>query len=185
MPVTLKNIWREFAPSGTIDITTDFAWVTGSPVDVRLPRLELTNGAIMLRSLPYRLDGVKGSFTYGPDDQARPKLNIASFTGQHGKCAFAVKGYQRSGANGDWLAHFDEFKVDKLTPNVEFLKTLAGMPALQQFFANLDPDQTLSMDGVMELKQTQRPGGPIVTAACSPCIAPTANATCKAKSSAR
>ena len=164
LPARLKQIWREFAPTGTIDVSTDISLVTGQPVDIRLPRLELSNGSLMLRSLPYRLDEVKGSFTFGPDEQGLPMLNIASFSGRHGEFATAVKGYQRTKSNGIWIAHFDEFTIDNLTPNVEFLKSLAGMPGLQQFFANLDPFQTLRLEGVMELSGTPDSDDPITAA---------------------
>ena len=154
LPVRLKQLWREFSPSGTIDVTTDISFITGRPVDIRLPRLELKNGSIRLKSLPYQLDDVQGSFTFGPDDNGLQRLNIASFSGKHGEFATAVKGYQQCRENGEWLAHFDEFTIDNLVPNVEFLKSLAGMPGLQQFFANLDPFQALRLDGVMELRGT-------------------------------
>ncbi len=164
LPVRLKQLWREFSPSGTIDVTTDIAFITGRPVDIRLPRLELTNGSITLRSLPYQFDDVKGSFTFGPDEQGLATLSIASFSGKHGDFAAAVKGYQRCEANGNWRAHFDEFTIDNLVPNVEFLKSLAAMPGLQQFFANLDPFQALRLEGVMDLKGTGAPGDPITAA---------------------
>ena len=164
LPKRMKQLWREFSPNGTIDVTTDISLMTGHPVDIRLPRLELTNGSIRLKSLPYQLDEAKGSFTFGPDDQGRQTLNVGSFSGKHGDFSTAVKGYQRCEENGNWHAHFDEFTIDNLVPNVEFLKSLAGMPGLQQFFANLDPFQAFRLEGVMDLKGTGVEGDPITAA---------------------
>ncbi len=164
LPVRLKQLWREFSPSGTIDVTTNISFITGRPVDIRLPRLELTNGSIMLKSLPYQLDDVQGSFAFGLDEKEQATLSITSFSGKHGEFLAAVKGYQRCEEEGKWRAHFDEFTIDNLVPNVEFLKSLAGMPGLQQFFANLDPFQALRLEGAMELRGTGVEGDPVSAA---------------------
>jgi hypothetical protein len=164
LPVRLKQLWREFSPTGTIDVTTEISLITGQPVDIRLPRLELTNGSIQLKSLPYQLDEVKGSFQFGPNEKGQPTINIASFTGKHGDFSAALKGYQRCEEEGKWVAHIDEFTINNLVPNVEFLKSLARMPGVQQFFANLDPFQALRLEGVMELRGTGMEGDPISAA---------------------
>lgn len=164
LPVRLKQLWREFSPSGMIDVTTDINLITGKPVDIRLPRLELTNGSVRLKSLPYQLDDVNGRFEFGPDERGLMTLHVASFTGKHGDFVAAAKGYQRCEEDGGWRAHFDEFSIDNLVPNVEFLKSLAGMPALQQFFANLDPFQALRLEGAMELRGTGVEGDPVSAA---------------------
>ncbi len=164
IPTTLQRVWRDLAPTGMVDVVTELRWVTNQSFDLRLPNVEWSNGSLTLKSLPYRLDKAHGSFTYGPGEKGQPKLVIQSFEGHHGEMATAVSGFQTFDPNGNWKVHFDKFAIRDLTPNAELLASLAAMPGLRQVFENLDPHQTLRMDGVMDLRGTPDPADAITAA---------------------
>lgn len=164
LPASLRRTLNEFSPTGTLNLTTEVHWATGQPVNVQLPEVSLTDGSVRLRSLPYQLQNVQGQFTYLPGENGLPRLTIQSFSGRHGDLITAVKGYQKFEPNGDWRAHFDEFSVENLTPNTELLDSLAQLPGLQQVFASLNANQSLRLNGIMDLRGTPDPQGPVTAA---------------------
>lgn len=164
VPASLQRVWGEFNPTGLVDAVAEVNWLTGQSAVVRLPSLELSNGSATLKSLPYRLDNLRGSFSYGPDGKGLPFLLAKSIQGRHGEMQLSATGWQSLDADGDWQAHCDKFTIENLTPNQELLNALSQLPGLRQLFANLDPAQLLKMDGVMDFRGSSDPGVPITAA---------------------
>ena len=157
MPAALKRVWNEFRPTGVVDVVTDVHWLSDQPADIRMPSIELTKGSLSLKMLPYRLDDLRASFSYGPDEHGLPKVVINSIEARHGETKTLASGYQSVESNGNWQAHFDKFTIENLTPNQELLDALSQMLGLRQLFASLDPKQSLRIDGVMDFKGAADP----------------------------
>lgn len=164
VPASLQRVWREFNPTGFVDVVTDVHWLTDRSADIRMSSIELTKGSLSLKMLPYRLDDLRASYTYDTDANGLPMVVAKSIQARHGDTTLSASGYQTSEANGNWRAHYDKFTVENLTPNQELLKALSQLPGLQQLFASLDPQQTLRFDGAMDFKGTSDPEDPITAA---------------------
>lgn len=164
VPKSVQHVWKEFRPSGLVDVVTDVHWLSDRPADVRMSSIELTKGSLSLRMLPYRLDDLRASYSYGPDEQGRPKVVAKLIEARHGETKISASGYSTVETNGMWNAHYDKFTIDNLTPNQELLESLSNLPGLKQLFASLDPNHSLSIDGVMDFKGSSDPGVPITAA---------------------
>ncbi|MFM9965828.1 MAG: hypothetical protein ACKV2Q_32000 [Planctomycetaceae bacterium] len=164
VPASMQRVWREFRPTGLVDVVTDINWLTDRAADIRMSSIELTRGSLSPKMLPYRLDDVRASFTYGLDENGLPTVIAKSITARHGDTTLSASGFQTAEANGNWRAHYDKFTVEDLAPNQELLDALAQLPSLQQLFASLDPQQTLRFDGAMDFKGTADPKDPITAA---------------------
>ena len=75
-----------------------------------------------------------------------------------------VTGWQRVEADGNWRARLEEFTINKLVPDAELKQSLSQLPGLKQVFDALDPKQSLSVEGIMELRGTPDPNDPITAA---------------------
>jgi hypothetical protein len=164
VPASVQRVWREFRPTGLVDVVTDVQWLSDRPAVIRMPSIELTKGSLSLKMLPYRLDDLRASLTYGPDENGLTRIVAKSIEGRHGEMTTSASGYQTVEDNGNWRAHYDKFTVENLVPNQELLDALAQLPGLRQLFSNLDPDQTLRLDGAMDFKGTPDPADPITAA---------------------
>lgn len=164
MPAALKRVWNEFRPTGLVDAVTDVHWLSDRPADIRMSSIELTKGSLSLKMLPYRLDDLHASLSYGSDENGLPKVVIKSIEARHGETRTQASGYQSVESDGNWRAHFDKFTIDNLTPNQELLEALSQLPGLRQLFASLDPKQSLRIDGVMDFKGASDPTVPITAA---------------------
>lgn len=164
VPASVQRVWREFRPTGFVDVVTDVNWVTGEPTQIQMPSIELTKGSLSLRMLPYRLDDLRASFAYEPDENGLPKVICKSLDARHGETLISAAGYSTTEADGNWRAHTDKFTIENLIPNQELLESLSHLPGLQQLFASLDPKQSLKLDGVMQFRGTPDPEDPITAA---------------------
>ncbi|MBC7819053.1 MAG: hypothetical protein IAG10_19360, partial [Planctomycetaceae bacterium] len=164
VPASLQRVWREFRPTGLVDVVTDVHWLTDRAADIRMSSIELTKGSLSLKMLPYRLDELRASYEYGPDQNGLPMVIVKSIQARHDETTLSATGYQSVDANGNWRAHYDKFTVENLTPNQELLDALSQLPGLRQLFASLDPKQTLRFDGAMDFKGTSDPTDPITAA---------------------
>lgn len=157
MPASLKRVWKEFRPTGLVDVVTDVHWLSDRPADIRMSSIELTKGSLSLKMLPYRLDDLRASYSYGPDENGLPKVIAKSIEARHGETKISAAGYSTVEADGNWRAHYDKFTIDNLTPNQELLDSLSQLPGLRQIFASLDPKQSLRIDGVMDFRGSADP----------------------------
>lgn len=164
MPTALKRVWDEFRPTGLVDVVTDVHWLSDRPADIRMSSIELSKGSLSLRMLPYRLDDLRASYSYGLDENGQPKVIAKSIEARHGETRISAAGYSSVEADGNWRAHYDKFTIDNLTPNQELLDALSQLPGLRQIFASLDPKQSLRIDGVMDFKGASDPEVPITAA---------------------
>ncbi len=164
MPAALKRVWKEFRPTGFVDVVTDVHWLSDRPADIRMSSIELTKGSLSLKTLPYRLDDLRASLSYGPGENGLPKVIIKSIEARNGETKMLASGYQSVESDGNWRAHFDKFTIENLTPNQELLDALSQLPGLRQLFASLDPQQSLRIDGVMDFKGASDPQVPITAA---------------------
>lgn len=164
VPASIQRVWREFQPTGLVDVVTDVHWLSDRPADIRMSSIELTQGSLSLKMLPYRLDDLRASYSYGPDENGLPRVIAKSIEARHGETRISAAGYSSVEADGNWRAHYDKFTIDKLTPNQELLEALSQLPGLRQLFASLDPKQSLRIDGVMDFKGSSDPDVPITAA---------------------
>jgi len=164
MPDALKRVWKELRPTGLVDVVTDVHWLSDRPADIRMSSIEVSKGSLSLKMLPYRLEDVHASLSYGPGENGRPQMIIKSIEARHGETKTLASGYQSLEDNGNWRAHFDKFMVEKLTPNQELLEALTQLPGLRQLFASFDPQQSLRIVGVMDFKGASDPQVPITAA---------------------
>lgn len=164
MPAAMKRVWEEFRPTGFVDVVTDVHWLSDRPADIRMSSIELTKGSLSLKMLPYRLEDVHASLSYGPGENGLPKVVIKSIEARNGETKTLASGYQSVEADGNWRAHFDKFTIENLTPNQELLDALSQLPGLRQLFASLDSKQSLRIDGVMDFKGASDPAVPITAA---------------------
>ncbi|GDY07651.1 hypothetical protein LBMAG52_11370 [Planctomycetia bacterium] len=164
MPAALKRVWKEFRPTGLVDVVTDVHWLSDRPADIRMSSIELSKGSLSLKMLPYRLDDLRASYSYGPDENGLPKVIVKSIEARHGETQISAAGYSSVEADGNWRAHYDKFTIDNLTPNQELLDALSQLPGLRQLFASFDPKQSLRIDGVMDFKGASDPAVPITAA---------------------
>lgn len=164
MPAALKRVWKEFRPTGLVDVVTDVHWLSDRPADIRMSSIELTKGSLSLKMLPFRLDDLRASYSYGPDENGLPKVIVKSIEARHGETQISAAGYSTVEADGNWRAHYDKFTIDNLTPNQELLDALSQLPGLRQLFASLDPKKSLRIDGVMDFKGAADPAVPITAA---------------------
>ena len=164
MPASLQRVWREFRPTGLVDVVSDVHWLSDRPVDIRMSSIELTKGSLSLKMLPFRLDDLRASYSYGPDENGLPKVIAKSIEARHGETKISAAGYSTVEADGNWRAHYDKFTIDNLIPNQELLDALSQLPGLRQLFASLDPKQSLRIDGVMDFKGASDPDVPITAA---------------------
>ena len=164
VPASLQRLWKEFRPTGFVDVVTNVHWVTGEPTHIEMPSIELTKGSLSLKKLPFRLDDLRASFSYGPDANGLPKVIAKSFDARHDDTVISTAGYSTVEADGNWRAHSDKFTIENLTPNQELLDALSQLPGLQQLFASFDPNQTLRLDGIMDFRGTSDPDDPITAA---------------------
>ena len=164
VPASVQRVWREFRPTGFVDVVTELHWVTGQPTQIRMPSIELTKGTLSLRMLPYELKDLRASFSYEPDENGLPRVIAKSLEARHGETMISAAGYSMSELDGSWRAHCDKFTIENLAPNKELLESLSQLAGLKQLFAILDPNQTLRLDGVMDFRGTSDPGDPITAA---------------------
>jgi hypothetical protein len=164
VPTSIRRLWAEFRPTGTIDVITDVEWITNRPAVITMPSLEWKRGSLTLKSLPYPLSDAQGSFTYGPDDRGQPRVLVKSLTARHGEMQLAASGWSVIEPDGEWRAHLDHFVVENLTPDREFLDAHDALPGLKQLFSNFDPQQPLKLEGVLDFRGANEPETPITAA---------------------
>lgn len=164
VPASVQRVWREFQPTGLVDVVTDVHWLSDRPADIRMSSIELTKGSLSLKMLPYRLDDLRASYSYGPDENGLPRVIAKSIEARHGETKISASGYSSVEPDGNWRAHYDKFTIDNLMPNQELLDALSQLPALRQLFASLDPKQSLRIDGVMDFRGSSEPDVPITAA---------------------
>ena len=153
----LKELWQQFSPTGTADVTSVIHHTADQPVRITLPDVELSEAGILMPEFPYRIDQIRASFSYDRDF-----LTIRSLVGRHHNTQIHATGFAKFSQNGDWTARLVELTVDELEPDELLLRALPN--GLHDVFECLDPQQTISMKGMLELRGTQQLSDPITAA---------------------
>jgi len=155
---SLKSLWDDFAPRGSIDhLETEITWIPGQPVRVSLPKVEISDGGLKMRALPYPIDQIKGRFSYVND-----RVEIQSFSGRHDLTKVRAKGYVICPPRGIWIVHLTEFFADDLVPDRRFRQAL---PAdLKSVVEQLDPHGPISLAGPLEFRGGIQPPAPTTAA---------------------
>jgi len=162
---SLSRIWKELSPSGDLDLDVDLRWRPGpgSKVDVRLPRVALSNGRITLRGIPLEWSNATGAFSWS-DGTA----SIQSLYGEHGGTTLEIVTGPDVGTayveiepqpNLDWHAHFDEIRIRNLHCDPELRGALP--PGLADVIASLDPQGPVNTDLSIDLKGAAPPNNTV------------------------
>ena len=154
---SLQDVWDEISPRGQLDVVSNITWIPGRPVEVTLPEVRVTNGALTLKSFPYLIDDVQATFHYKQDI-----LHLTSFTGKHDQTRIRTNGLVSCDQPGEWHVRLVELYVDDLIPDRRFRRALSK--DLRSVVEELDPQGPLSFSGMLELHGTNRPRDPVTAA---------------------
>lgn len=184
MPAGLRKVWDEFSPTGTLNLTSRIQWApeSGEPASIALPEVELVDGGMVMEAFPYPVDSIQAKFSYFPAGRAGAGsgadllsshsldrdadrddiLLIRSFTGRHNGAALSAKGIVRLPPNKDWKIHLAEVSASNLEPDETFRQALPA--GLREVVECLDPDQRVSVSGMVEFWGTANPHMPVTAA---------------------
>ena len=151
----LATAWHQVSPQGVIDIgNAELAWTPGGPVDIHLPKVQLTHGRLKLAALPYQWDDVTGTASW-----KEGVISIHSLSGYHGETYLEIVGsdspraaYVDPTSRGSvtWLVHLEDVRIRKLVCDDELKQALP--PGLRDVVLGLDPKGPLDLDFGTELK---------------------------------
>ena len=152
----LTRIWKELSPEGQLGIKDlRVAWRPGSPVDVALPSVHLTNGRLKLRALPIQWHDVNVLFSW----HRGTALIRSTLSAQHGPMRLDIIGSEHQPSalveieprpNVAWHAHFNEIRLRGIVVDDELLHALP--PGLAKVLAALNPQGQLDTDLSIDLK---------------------------------
>lgn len=161
----LKELWDQFSPSGTIEKSvTKVSMLEGRPASISLPEIRIKDASVLCREFPYELNGIRAEYAYSPagSESTSAWLTIKSFAGRHDQTRMTGKGYVEIGAAGDWRFHLSEWNAEDLVPDNALLRACG--PGLRDVFASFASNQTIDIDGELELRGTGNPKSPITAA---------------------
>jgi len=158
---SLNRIWQELSPAGMLDLDVDLRWQPGpgSKVDIRLPKIVLTDGRLKLRAIPLEWTNVNGTLSW-----RQGTATIESLYGEHGNTTLEIVTGPNIGtavvsiepqSNLDWHAHFEEIRIRRLVCDSELRAALP--PGLANVIKSLDPQGPLDTDLSIDLKGASAP----------------------------
>lgn len=152
-----QKVWKEFNPSGRVNIKSDVTWIEKEKPDVDLDA-EFFDAAMVLRSFPYALDNVQTHCALKDG-----LLTISKFSARHEDMRLQLRGSGNFNVPGEWRVRLEDILVDDLTPDRPFRKALPEK--IRQVVETLDPrDGKLGLSGMLELAGTEEPGGSVTSA---------------------
>ena len=158
VPESLQRTWSELAIGGKANLTTKITWSDPKPPEIAIPEIDVINGRMQIQSFPYRIEGISTKLAYDPAGV----LTIKSFQGQHGDTVVRGRGFGHFKNNGDWTIRLNSLDVENLMPDTDLRVALSD--DLRQIVECLDPNQVVSLNGMLELRGTQRPDLPVTAA---------------------
>ena len=161
----LKELWGQFSPSGTIEKSvTRVSLLEGQPASISLPEIRIKDGSVTSRDFHYPLNGIRAEYVYSPPSRESTSawLTIKSFAGHHDQTRISGDGYVEIGAGGGWRFHLDKWTAEDLVPDNSLLRACGS--GLREVFACFDPNQTIDIQGELELRGTANPKQPITAA---------------------
>ncbi len=153
LPGVLVQVWNDFQPQGTFDLTTHVTWVPGEPCNVVIPSVKVREGAVNIRCFPWSLQKLSGEFSFNTEPG---KLEMKQLQAQHDDTRLTAQGVGWFPNGAPWTLRFDQLNVDHLIPNVTFYHALP--PAVQRVMDVLRPTGDFSFDGPVEFFGSPRSG---------------------------
>ncbi len=164
--VRLKKAWEEFAPAGVFDSTVHVTWNTKEPPVIALQNFQLRDSEIQLKSFPYRISNIAATLQFIPgimrDDSPDDRVIISAFEGVHRQTRINASGFADIHPAGDWSLRLESMDVAAIQPDDEFREALP--PRLREIVECLDPQQTVSLHGMLHLRGTGRGVDPMTAA---------------------
>lgn len=158
LPPHLKNLWDEVSPGGKIrHMVTNVRMIKGQPVRITLPAIHIDDGQSRLRTFPYELTGIRANYSYGDG-----LLTIHSFEGRHADTIVSLEGTVRTEPNGDWRTTLKKLSARNLVTDDSFQQALS--PGLRSVFSAFGRNQSINLDGFLELRGTPDPQYPVTAA---------------------
>lgn len=165
LPKRLHDLWGEFSPAGQIDeLWADITWAPGQPVNVALPKIDVSGGEMTARSFPYPIEAIEAAFSYEPARSPRESslLSVYSFSGRHDETQITARGFVEFSPQGEWRARIVELSAGDLIPDRLFRRALPR--DLRTVLEELNPQGTLSLAGMLEFRGTEQPQDPVTAA---------------------
>lgn len=156
LPAPIQKLWREFSPTGLIDITVSLDWTSGQPVVISIPSCTVTQGTMTVRAFPYPFENITARFAYAAD-----VLRILSFSATHESTRIAATGFAET-LPREWRLRLVKFRAYDLIPDRHFRQALS--PNLRSVVDQIDPQGTVDISGMLEFRGTKREGDPVTSA---------------------
>jgi len=154
LPDSLQTVWHELSPAGRINrLTANIEWRPGSLPKVSLPNVEVADAKLVMRSLPYPINGISAKFAYRPpaDPRHPAVVSIESFDGWHEATHVTAPGSSVEVLpDGRWRLLVKKFRADDLVPDQRFRRALPV--ALRNVCEELNPRGPLSLGGWFDLR---------------------------------
>ena len=157
LPATLRQVWKDFQPQGNFDIKTNIAWVPGEPCEVKIPRVIVRNGAVLMKCFPWPLQKLKGEFSFNMEPG---KLDM-KVSARHDDTQLSASGVGWFRGKDPWRLKFDQLNIDDLDPNENTTFRNALPLGIQRVFDVLRPAGIFSFDGPVEFYGPQIGGDSI------------------------
>jgi len=140
LPTTLQDVWDGLAPQGRFDVETHVGWSPGQLPVVEVSKLDVLDGAVLLREFPYPLQDFTGSFSYRDN-----VVEIAAFSAGHDDTRVSGSGKAVCHNDGTVTIELSQLHVDDLSPSPALRRALPQ--ALQDVVDALAPDGRFSLHG--------------------------------------
>ena len=153
LPAVLVQVWNDFQPQGTFDLTTHITWVPGEPCTVVIPSVKVREGSVNIRCFPWSLQRLSGEFSFNTEPG---KLEMKQLEAQHDDTRLTAQGVGWFPNGAPWTLKFDQLNVDHLIPDKAFYNALP--PTVQHVMDVLRPTGDFSFDGPVEFFGSPRSG---------------------------
>lgn len=164
MPPTLKEMWAQFNPSGTITrAVTKTRWTKDQPARITLPELVVSNMRIDMEMFPWEMTDGDASFRYDIDDNTGiGVLFVNSYNARHGRTDITAQGTVQIEPDGDWWAKLSSWSATNFLPDTSFLTAIG--PDLAGVFSSFAPDQPIDVSGMLQFRGKPDPRIPMTAA---------------------
>jgi hypothetical protein len=170
-PPSKQKLWDLIRPTGKLQVQVALGWVPGTRPEISIPVATVTEGSLEMMSFPYSLEHVTARFAFGHDDRVnQDRLSILAFQGRHDETVIRTDDSGQSfvlcpsadDPVGEWRVRLGKLIVDDLIPDRTLRRALP--PGLRNTIKALDPQGSVSLRGMVELRGTRRPGDPVTAA---------------------
>jgi hypothetical protein len=170
-PASSQKLWDLVYPTGKLKTRVVLSWNPGSKPAIDVPVAVVTDGSLEIRSFPYPLEHVTARFAYGRDpNSGADRILVLAFQGWHDATKIRVNDSGQSfilcpaadDPVGEWRIRLERLLVDDLTPDHTLRRALPT--AVRNTVNALNPQGSVSLDGMLELRGTRRPADPVTAA---------------------